>query len=454
MSAALDHVVDTHAGIAPLDAARYAGSRAHQDRAHRLIPGGAHTYARGDDQMPEAAPVVIARGEGCRVWDVDGNAFIEYGMGLRAVSLGYAHPRVTGAACQALDLGSGFTRPHAVELEAAEAFLALVPGAEMVKFGKHGSDATSAAVRLARAVTGRPKVALCADHPFFSQHDWFIGTTPMAAGIPDEIRALSVGFPWGDADALEAVLAAHPGEIACVVLEPARGDEDPAEYLRAVRAACDRHGALLVFDEIITGFRWHAGGAQTLFGVCPDLSCWGKAIANGFSVSALAGRRAFMERGGGGPHERVFLLSATHGGEVHTLAAAIETMRIYADGGVTETLHRQGARLRAGVEEVADALGVAGYFGVAGRDCNLVFYTRDADGQPSQGYRTLFLQELVRRGVLAPSFVVSAAHDDDAVDETVEAVAEALAVYRDALDGGLESFLHGRPVQPALRAFG
>ncbi|HLA62963.1 MAG TPA: glutamate-1-semialdehyde 2,1-aminomutase [Rhodothermales bacterium] len=454
MSAALDHVVDTHVGAPPLDAGRYARSRAHQHRAHAVVPGGAHTYARGDDQMPEPAPVVIARGEGCRVWDVDGNPFIEYGMGLRAVSLGHAHPRVVEAARAALGLGSGFTRPHAIELEAAEAFLGLVPGAEMVKFGKHGSDATSGALRLARAVTGRAKVALCADHPFFSQHDWFIGTTPMAAGIPDSIRALSLGFPWGDAEALESLFEAHPGEIACVVMEPARGAEDPTDYLRAVRDVCDRHGALLVFDEIITGFRWHEGGAQTLFGVTPDLSCWGKAIANGFSVSALAGKRAYMERGGEGPHERVFLLSSTNGGEVHTLAAAVETMAIYREGGVTERLHEQGARLRLGATEVADALGVADYFEVMGRDCNLVFATRDPEGRPSQGYRTLLLQELVRRGVLAPSFVVSAAHDDDSIDETVDALAGALAVYRDALDGGLDRFLHGRPVQPAIRPFG
>ncbi len=454
MSAALDHVVDTHVDGPPLDEGRYARSRAHQQQAHATIPGGAHTYARGDDQMPEAAPVVIARGEGCHVWDVDGNRFIEYGMGLRAVSLGHAHPRVVAAAQRALALGSGFTRPHQIELEAADAFLAHVPGAEMVKFGKHGSDATSGALRLARAVTGRTRVALCADHPFFSQHDWFIGTTHMPAGIPAEVQALSLGFPGGDAAALERLFLEHPGEIACVVLEPARGAEDPTEYLRAVRALCDRHGALLVFDEVITGFRWHPGGVQTMMGVTPDLSSWGKAMANGFSVAALAGRREFMKHGGEGAHERVFLLSSTNGGEVHTLAAAIETMRIYAEGGVTERLHRQGARLREGVEDVADVLGVANHFQVLGRDCNLVFATRDPQGQPSQGYRTLFLQELVRRGVLAPSFVVSAAHDDDAIDETIEVVADALAVYRDALDGGLERFLHGRPVQPAIRPYG
>ena len=212
------------AGVQPLDPGRFLLSRAHQRRARRLIPGGSHTYARGDDQLPEAAPVVLEGGDGCRVWDVDGNRYVEYGMGLRAVTLGHANDRVTQAASRAMEQGTCFSRPHVVELEAAEALLALVPGAEMVRFGKHGSDATTAAVRLARAVTGRPLVALCADSAFFSQADWFIGTTPMRAGVPRPTRRLSVTFPANDIEALEGLFAAHPGQIACVVLEPARGD--------------------------------------------------------------------------------------------------------------------------------------------------------------------------------------------------------------------------------------
>lgn len=437
------------------DAARsFARSVAHQRRAHRLIPGGCHTYARGDDQMPTWAPVVIARGEGCRVWDLDGNEYIEYGMGLRAVTLGHAEPRVTAAATRALADGVSFSRPSAVELEAAEAFLALVPGAEMVKFGKHGSDATTAAVRLARAATGRDKIAVCADHPFFSQDDWFIGTTAMDAGVPPATKALTVSFPDGDPLALEALFACHPGEIAGVILDLSRYPDDASAYLRAVQASCRRHGAVLIFDEVVSGLRWHRGGAGTLWGVTPDLACFGKALANGFSVSALCGQRDLMARGGlTTPHPRVFLLSATHGAETHGLAAAVETMRIYASEDVVGRLHRQGRRLRKGIEAAAAALGLGAHFTVSGRDCNLVYATRDAEGQPSQPFRTLFLQELVRRGVLAPSFVVSAAHDDDAVDRTIRVVVEALGVYKQALDGGIEQFLAGRSVKPTFRRF-
>ena len=272
------------------DLSRYARSRAHQERAHALIPGGAHTYAKGDDQMPEHMPVVIARGEGCRVWDLDGNDYIEYGMGLRAVTLGHAEPRVTAAASRAMEAGLNFTRPAAIELEAAETLAALIPSAERVKFCKDGSSATTAAVKLARAATGRDLVAVCSDHPFLSQDDWFIGTTEMNAGIPQPIRELTVGFPYGDPEALRALFASRPGEIACVILEAVRGPEDPTDYLREVQAICAAHGAVFVLDEMITGFRWDARGAQGLYGITPDLSTFGKALANGFACSALVGR--------------------------------------------------------------------------------------------------------------------------------------------------------------------
>lgn len=441
----------------PPDPSRWASSRAHQAHAHRLIPGGSHTYARGDDQMPEAMPVVIARGQGCRVWDVDGNGYVEYGMGLRAVTLGHAEPRVVAAAAAWLTRGAGFSRPASVELDAAEAFLGLIDRAEQVKFCKDGSSATTAAVKLSRAATDRDLVAVCTDHPFLSQDDWFIGTTEMDAGIPEAVKALTVGFRYGDLAGLERLFDAHGGQIACVVMEATRGADDPTEYLRGVQALCRARGAVFVLDEMITGFRWHARGAQGLYGVTPDLSTFGKALANGFALSALAGRADLMGLGGmETDRDRVFLLSSTHGAETHALAAAVATMQIYAeggpDGGPVEAMERAGARLRRGVDGAIRAAGVDGFVSVAGRDSNLVYTTADADGRPSQPYRTLLLQELTRRGVLAPSLVVSAAHDDGAVDETVDAFGEALLVYRDALDAGsVEPFGVGRPVQPAIR---
>ncbi|MEU9605680.1 glutamate-1-semialdehyde 2,1-aminomutase [Streptomyces sp. NPDC048057] len=441
-------------------------SRAANERLHAVIPGGAHTYAKGDDQYPEDLAPVISHGRGAHVWDVDGNRYVEYGSGLRSVSLGHAHPRVIEAVRRELDRGSNFVRPSIVEAEAAELFLATVPTAEMVKFAKNGSDATTAAVRLARAVTGRPRVAVCRDHPFFSVDDWFIGTTPMSAGIPTATTDLTVAFPYGDLAATEELLTRHQGEVACLILEPAGhtepsprselrssgGDPTPG-YLAGLRELADRHGCVLVFDEMITGLRWSEAGAQGLYGVVPDLSTFGKALGNGFAVAALAGRRALMERGGlRHSAERVFLLSTTHGAETHALAAAMAVLTTYVEEGITAQLHAIGERLAVGVREAAAGAGVGDHVVVRGRASNLVFATLDEKRQPSQQYRTLFLRQLLAAGVLAPSFVVSSALDDVDVARTVDAVAQACAVYRKALDAEDPTpWLGGRPVQPVFR---
>ncbi|MGQ5230042.1 glutamate-1-semialdehyde 2,1-aminomutase [Streptomyces sp. MN3] len=432
---------------------RLPRSRAVNERLHAAVPGGAHTYAKGDDQYPQDLAPVIDHGRGARVWDVDGNEYLEYGSGLRSVSLGHAHPRVLEAVRRELDRGSNFVRPSVVEAEAAERFLATVPTAEMVKFAKNGSDATTAAVRLARAVTGRRRVALCADHPFFSVDDWFIGTTPMSAGIPSETTDLTVTFPYGDLAAVEALFDRYPDEIACLILEPATQTEPPPGYLQGLRDLAHRRGSVLVFDEMITGFRWSEAGAQGLYGVTPDLSTFGKALGNGFAVSALAGRRELMEWGGlRHDGDRVFLLSTTHGAETHALAAAMAVQTTYVEEGVTARLHALGERLAAGVRDAAAAMGVANHVVVRGRASNLVFATLDARGRPSQEYRTLFLRSLLTGGVLAPSFVVSGALEEADVDRTVDAVGQACAVYRKALDAGDPTpWLGGRPVRPVFR---
>ncbi len=372
-------------------------------------------------------------------------------MGLRAVSLGHAHPRILAAVYRQMLLGNNFTRPAPIEVECAEALLALV-GGEMVKFAKNGSDVTTAAVKLARAYTGRDMVALCADHPFFSTDDWFIGSTPMSAGIPDAIRALTVKFRFNDLESVDELFRRHPGRIACVISEPATFVEPEAGFLAALQETCRRHGALLILDEMITGFRWDLGGAARTYGVDPDLRTFGKAIANGFSVSALVGRREVMKLGGlDYEGDRVFLLSTTHGAECPSLAAALETMAVYREEDVIGGLARAGMRLKQGVENHTARLALQDRFLVLGHPANLIFATRDRAGRPSQVFRTLFLQEMIQRGFITPSFVVSHAHDEPIIDATIAAVGEALEVYRQALDEGPEKYLVGRPVQPVFR---
>jgi glutamate-1-semialdehyde 2,1-aminomutase len=432
----------------------YSRSTRLNDRLCAVVPGGAHTYAKGADQYPEGMAPVIARGSGAHVWDVDGNRYIEYGSGLRSVTLGHAHPRVNAAVGRALELGSNFTRPAAIELEAAEALLSVLPRADMVKFAKNGSDATTAAVRLARAATGRDLVAICVDHAFFSVDDWFIGASAMPGGIPKVIRDLTLTFPYGDLETTRQLFENNAGRIACIVLEPATVTEPAPGYFGGLRRLCDEHGVLLVLDEMITGFRHAFGGAQDLYGIDPDLSTFGKAMGNGFAVSALAGRREYMKLGGiDHDQERVFLLSTTHGAETHALAAHLAVIDVHREENIVGTLKARGSQLAARVRAAAAAADVSDHVVVLGASCNLVYGTLDAHGERSQAFRTLFLAELLRQGIIAPSFVVSAALTEDDVEVTAQAVYEACRVYRKALDEGIDKYLRGRPVKPALRPY-
>jgi glutamate-1-semialdehyde 2,1-aminomutase len=441
-------------GVSVLDPDYCSESEILRKRAHDLIPGGAHTYAKGDDQFPKEAPAFIARGKGCHVWDLQGREFIEYGMGLRAVALGHAFEPVVQAAYKQMQLGTNFGRPATIELDLAEALLDVIDGADMVKFAKNGSDATTAAIKLARAYTGRDRIAICGDQPFFSTDDWFIGTTEMSAGVPRAISDLTLKFPYNDLAGLRGLFERHVGQIACVVMEAEAALPPALGYLEAVKELCENHGAVLIFDEMITGFRWHLGGAQRFHGVIPHLSTFGKAMGNGFAIAALAGTHEIMRLGGLDHDEkRVFLLSTTHGAETHAMAASLETIKTFREQGVVEFLWRQGERLRAGVNEAITRHHIAQYFELTGRPCNLIYRAKDQHGIPSQAFRTLFLQELIRRGILAPSFVVSFSHTDKDIDQTVELVGQALGVYARALEHGVHKYLIGRPVKPVNRAY-
>lgn len=425
-----------------------------QKKSHALIPGGAHTYAKGDDQYPELSPGFIERGKGCHVWDLDGNEFIEYGMGLRSVTLGHAYEPVVRAAYKQMEMGINFNRPSSIEVECAQKLLGIIEGAEMVKFAKNGSDVTTAAVKLARAYTGRDMVAVCEDHPFFSVDDWFIGTTEMSAGIPKPFSDLTVKFRYNDLESVRDLFSKYPGRVACLIMEVERLEPPQDNFLNNVKDLCHKDGALLIFDEIVTGFRWHIGGAQKYHGVVPDLSTFGKAMGNGFAIAALAGKRDIMELGGlRHDKEKVFLLSTTYGAETHALAAAIATMRVYESEPVIEHLYCQGERLASGVNQLVQEHHLDGYFGTIGKPCSLFFYTRDLSGQPSQPMRTVFMQEIIKRGIIAPSFIVSYSHSNADIDRTLEAINESLSIYRRALDEGVEKYLVGQPVRPAVRRY-
>lgn len=424
------------------------------NRTHAVIPGGAHTYSKGDDQFPANAPGFLERGEGVRVWDEEGREYLDWSMALRAISLGYGNRAVNDAAIEQIHKGSNFGRPSRIETELAEDLIDLLPGMNMVKFAKNGSTVTTAAVKLARAYTGRDMVGICRDHPFFSYDDWFIGTTVCDAGVPEVTKTLTTTFGYNDIASAEEMFAEYPSQISCVILEPTTTEPPREKFLHALRDLCHRNGAIFILDEMITGFRFHRSGAQSLFDVQPDLCTFGKGMGNGFSVAALCGKREIMELGGllhG--QRRVFLISTTHGAENHSLAAARAVVRIYKDHDVTGHMTHIGQRLMDGLNEASRDNGVGSYFEAYGFACNPAYVCRDRDGAVSLPLKTVFMQEMIKAGILIPYMVPAFAHTDADVDRTVEAARKALKVCARALEDGWERHLDGPPVKPVFRAF-
>ena len=448
----------------------------YQQRLLRAIPGGAHTYSRGFDQFPSNAPQILERGEGAYVWDPEGRRFLDYGMALRAITLGYGFPSVAKAASEEILKGNNLTRASTTELEAAELIVDLIPSAEMVKFAKNGSNVTTAAAKVARAYTGRKFICVPRQHPFFSFDDWFIGSTMMTRGIPSHHSHNTLVFDYGDIETLQSLFDSYPQQIAGVMLEPATTlSPCPSScgnslsysnqctccanvgtnFLHMVQELCRGNGALFILDEMITGFRWHLQGAQTYFGVDPDLSTFGKAMANGFSVAALTGRREIMEVGSisASGEERTFLLSTTHGGEMSSLRAFIETVKVYEERNVCQHLWNYGSKLRQGLLDLSSELEISDHFGMDGSPISMNYTTRDANGSISMEFRTLFAQEMVRNGVLMSWIAVSLSHDDVELQITLEAARKALVVYVKALNDGVEKHLEGPAVKPVFRKY-
>lgn len=427
----------------------------YKERLQRVIPGGAHTYSRGSDQHPNNAPEILVRGAGAYVFDEKGNRYLDYGMALRAVHIGYAEKTIDDAAIAQIHNGNSLTRPSMIELEAAERFVDLIESVDMVKFTKNGSTAVSAAIKLARAYTGREIVARCLDHPFFSYDDWFIGSTPITRGIPRETIEKTTVFRYNDIDSLEAVFANNPHGIACVVLEPATTEAPKPGYLQAVSNLCRKHGTVFVLDEMITGFRWHLKGAQHLYGVKPDISTFGKAMANGFSVSCVAGRREIMELGSieFEGRERVFLLSSTHGAEMNGLGAFIATVDFMEKNDVVGHLWTYGQSLIDLINAKAAEHGLTDNLRAGGISCSPWYATLGHDGHPSLPLRTLFAQEMVRHGVLIPWIALSWRHGEEELKLTARALDAALPVYKKAIANGAEQYLEGPPIKPVFRKF-
>lgn len=448
----------------------------YSERLNSIIPGGAHTYSRGDDQYPINAPQILEKGLDCHVWDPDGNKYLDYGMALRAVTIGYANKRINEAAFKQMQNGVNLTRPSSIELEAAEAIVDLIPCADMVKFAKNGSNVTTAAAKIARAYTGKKYICIPRQHPFFSFDDWFIGSTPIKRGIPEEHYSTTLLFDYNDFRSIEKLFDEYSGHIAGVMLEPATTvDPCPAEctkvrtlgekcigcannehnFLYKVKELCHKNGALFILDEMITGFRWDLKGAQNFFGVIPDLATFGKGMANGFSVTALVGQREFMKIGGIKEEgmERTFLVSTTYGAEMPALGALVETIKMYKEFNITNHFWDYGAKLFNGFNSVSESIGIRDKVFMDGGYVCMNFVTKDNEGNTSLPFRTLFSQEMIKNGILMPWIAVSFAHKEEQLKFTFEALEKVLVVYKKALLEGIDKYLEGPPIKPVFRKY-
>ncbi|MEW2620944.1 aminotransferase class III-fold pyridoxal phosphate-dependent enzyme [Streptomyces sp. NPDC048106] len=410
-------------------------------RLRHLVPAGAHAYSKAADQWPATAPPLLTHGEGAFVWDADGHRYTDWFAGLTCCPLGHAHPAVTTAVTRALQHGTAFQLPTTMELEAAETFLGLVAtGDDMVKFAKNGSDTVDGALKLARYATGRTLVAKCADHPFFSTGDWFIGTTAACGGTHPEPAARTLNIPYNDTTAIEYLFTTQGKDLAAVILEPVRfTPPDPAFFAR-LRQLCTQHGTVLIFDETVTGLKYRLGGARALTGVHPDLTCWGKGIGGGLPLSALTGRRDLMELG---DHTRplpgqppLFLLSTTHGSDAVALAAMIALVTEIATTDALARAHATGAELRHTVDAQLAQAGLADHIRLTGYDCFLGLETTGNTQVNGPQLKTLFLAEAIRAGALVRGiFYPTAVHTDEHLELTTQAVRHAADVCARALDG-------------------
>lgn len=425
--------------------ARYAKSLALLERALQVIPLGSQTFSKSITQYPRgAAPLFVAKAKGSRLWDVDGNEYIDFNNGLCSVTLGHGDPDVTHAVRAQLEDGVIFPLPHVLETEVAEKLCDLVPCAEKVRFGKNGSDATSGAIRLARAFTRRDRVAACGYHGW---QDWYIGSTARNQGVPQAVRDLTHVFAYNKPDSLKALLDAHPGEFAAVILEPMNTTFPEQNFLGAVQDLAKRHGALLVFDETITGFRYANGGAQEFFGITPDLATFGKGLANGYPVSAVAGKAEIMRL-----MEEIFF-SFTFGGETLSLAAALATMRKLEREPVVRTIASRGETLLKGAARLVEKHGLGEMLALAGHPAWSFLQFKDTPVYSQWQLKTLFLQEVFRRGMLTiGSHNMSYAHSEADIERLLGVYDEVFAILRETLARrDLEAKLECKVLEPLFK---
>ncbi len=424
---------------------RYAKSEALLERALKTIPLGTQTFSKSITQYPlGVSPYFIVRGQGAHVWDVDGNEYIDFVSALAAITLGYNDPDVTAAVEAQLKNGVIFSLAHPLEVELAEKIVEMVPCAEMVRYGKNGSDATAGAIRLARAYTRRDHVAACGYHGW---QDWYIGSTARNLGVPEATSALTHQFEYNNLESLEKILAQHKGDMAAVIMEPMNYVEPVPGFLEAVKELAHENGAVFIFDELVTGFRYANGGAQEYFGVVPDLASYGKGLSNGYPISAIAGKAEIMHL-----MEEVFF-SFTYGGESLSLAASLATLNKLQRLPVLADIARKGSIFVNGVRSIISSLELDDVIQIGGHPSWTIANFCDAGGYSSWEIKSLFLQEMLARGILTlGTHDINYAHSDADIQMLIKCYGEVLDMIKTVItEHKLSDYLRCKPIEPLFK---
>ena len=424
---------------------RYKFSQQVLERALKTIPLASQTFSKSITVYPKGvSPYFIKRGIGSHVWDVDGNEYIDFVNGLAPIILGYNDPDVIKAVKAQLEDGTIFSLPHELEIKVAEKIVEMVPCAEVVRFGKNGSDATAGAIRLARAYTKRDHVAVCGYHGW---QDWYIGSTSCNLGVPSAVSNLTHLFAYNDLNSLSRLFKKFPDQIAAVIMEPMNSAEPSNGFLESVKELTHQNGALLIFDEIVTGFRFTNGGAQEYFGVIPDLATFGKGMANGYPVSAVTGRADIMKL-----MEEVFF-SFTFGGETLSLAAALATMTKLQNEPVIDTLWTQGKKVKERVNELIEKHELDNILSINGKDCWTFLIFKDTDDYSQYKLKTFFLQEIFAMGILfIGTHNMSYAHSDEDIARLLNVYDDVFMLLKEVIEKNvMDNYLKTKPLMPLFK---
>ncbi len=420
-------------------------SKHYVNKALDIIPGLAHTFSKAPYSYVENVyPAYMKSGTGSHVWDVDKNEYIDYVLGLGPIILGYNYPNVTEAIVDALQKGITFSMPHYMEIELAELMCSVVPSAEMVKFTKTGSDAVTAAVRAARGITGRDKIAYCGGGGVW--HDWFIVSTSRNLGVPKFNLDLIKIFQYNKIETLQQIFEQNKGQIAAVCIEPVVYEAPTQTFLKDVQNLARENGAILIFDEVVTGFRLSLGGAQQHFGITPDLSCFGKAMGNGMPIGAVTGKKEYMKIF----HEIFY--STTYAGEILSLAAGKATITTLKEKNVNSYLWNKGIELKTAFQKIIQKLDLP--VEVIGLPHRLGLLVKDNSGADSLLLKSILYQECIERGVMfGPGSVLHTfSHNSDDTKKTINVFTDAAEILKKSLDSGDPTkFLRGKQMKPVLK---